>query len=138
MRYPVKVHKEKEGGCWLSFPDVPGVHTNGKSPEDALAHALDALETMFMYTFGTGQAIPLPSAPKRGQKLVELPPTVAAKILLHNEMVRQKVRPIELARRMGIPRQELTRVLNLRHSTKIDTTAQALNALGKRLELHVA
>jgi antitoxin HicB len=52
--------------------------------------------------------------------------------------VRQKVRPIELARRMGVPRQEVTRVLNLKHNTKIDTTAQALAALGKRLELRVA
>jgi|SRR6185312_14466595 len=138
MRYPVTIHKEKAGGCWLSFPDVPGTYTNGASVEDALSHALDALETMFMYAFGTGETIPLPSLPKRGQKLVELPPTVAAKVLLHNEMVRQKVRPIDLARRMGIPRQELTRMLNLRHNTKIDTTAQALAALGKRLELRVA
>jgi antitoxin HicB len=138
MRYPVIVHKEKAGGCWLSFPDVPGTYTNGTSVEDAMSHALDALETMFMYTFGTGEMIPLPSLPKRGQKLVELPVSVAAKVLLHNEMVRQKVRPIDLARRMGIPRQELTRVLSLKHRTKIDTTAQALNALGKRLELRVA
>jgi antitoxin HicB len=138
MRYPVIVHKEKSGGCWLSFPDVPGTYTNGTSVEDAMSHALDALETMFMYTFGTGEMIPLPSLPKRGQKLIELPPTVAAKVLLHNEMVKQKIRPIDLARRMGIPRQELTRVLSLKHRTKIDTTAQALNALGKRLELRVA
>ena len=138
MRYPVIVHKEKEGGYWLSFPDLPGTYTNGTSVEDAMSHALDALQTMFMYTFGTGEMIPLPSPPRRGQKLVELPPTVAAKVLLHNEMVRQKVRPIDLARRMGVPRQEITRVLNLKHNTKIDTTAQALNALGKRLELHVA
>lgn len=138
MRYPAIVHKEKAGGCWLSFPDVPGTYTNGTSVEDAMSHALDALETMFMYTFGTGELIPLPSLPRRGQKWVELPPTVAAKVLLHNEMVKQKVRPIDLARRMGIPRQELTRVLNLKHKTKIDTTAQALNALGKRLELNVA
>jgi antitoxin HicB len=53
-------------------------------------------------------------------------------------MVRQKVRPIDLAKRMGIPRQEINRVLDLRHKTKIDTTAQALAALGKRLELRVA
>ena len=138
MLYPVVVHKEKAGGCWLSFPDAPGVFTNGASVDDAMLHALDALETMFMYTFGTGEMIPEPSVPKRGQKLVELPPSVAAKVLLHNEMLRQKVRPIELARRMGIPRQEITRVLNLKHNTKIETTAQALTALGKRLELRVA
>ena len=137
MRYPVKL---KADGNYIMarFPDVPGAHTVGDNKEDALRHALDALETVFMYIFGTEEKIPLPSAIKRGQSWVELPPTVAAKILLHNEMVRQKIRPIELARKMGIPRQEVTRVLNLKHNTKIDTTAQALRALGKRLELHVA
>jgi antitoxin HicB len=88
--------------------------------------------------FDTGEMIPLPSLPKPRQHWVELPPTVAATVLLHNEMIRQKVRPIDLARRMGIPRQELTRMLNLRHKTKIDSTAAALAALGKRLELRVA
>jgi antitoxin HicB len=137
MRYPVKI--TPDGKYFLvRFPDVPGAITQGDSVEDALRHAPDALETVFMYIFGTGELIPLPSPLKRGQKWVELPPTVAAKVLLHNEMIRQKVRPIELARRMQIPRQELTRVLNLKHNTKIDTTAQALNALGKRLELRVA
>src|SRR5665213_3654659 len=98
VRYPVIVHKEKTGGCWLSFPDVPGALTCGTSVADAMSHALDALETMFMYT---EKMIPMPSAQKRGQKLVELPPSVTAKVLLHNEMVNQKIRPIDLARRMG-------------------------------------
>src|ERR1700744_4029445 len=48
IRYPVVVHKEKAGGCWLSFPDVLGTYPNGTSVEDAMSHALDALETMFM------------------------------------------------------------------------------------------
>jgi len=134
MRYPVKLKADGEY-IMASFPDVPGAHTVGDDKADALRHALDALETMLMYIFGTGEKIPLPSPLKRGQAWVELPPPVAAKILLHNEMLRQKVRPIELARRMGVPRQEITRVLNLKHNTKIETTAQAL---GKRLELRVA
>jgi len=137
MRYPVKL-KPESGGFVVTFPDVPAAITEGDSREEALLHAGEALETVFMYIFGTGDSIPMPSPVKRGQAWVELPPTVAAKVLLHNEMVRQKVRPIDLARRMGIPRQEMTRVLNLKHKTKIETTAAALNALGKRLELHVA
>jgi antitoxin HicB len=137
MRYPVRL--KTDGPYFVAtFPDVPAAITQGDSKEDALHHALDALETVFMYIFGTGELIPMPSPIKRGQSWVELPPTVAATVLLHNEMLRQKVRPIDLAKRMGIPRQEITRMLNLRHNTKIDTTAAALAALGKRLELHVA
>jgi antitoxin HicB len=36
---------------------------------------------------------------KRGQILIELPPSVGAKVLLLNEMLRQQVKPAELARR---------------------------------------
>src|SRR5665213_3217771 len=97
MRYPVKL-KPDSGGFVVTFPDVPGAITEGDSKAEALHHALDALETIFMYVFGTGEKIPLPSPVKRGQNWIEVPPGVVAKILLHNEMVRQKVRPIELAR----------------------------------------
>ncbi len=139
MRFPVRLVKERNSKAVnVSFPDIPEALTFGVDDADALRHGVDALETALDFYFDDGRSIPTPSAAKRGQKMIELPPTVAAKILLHNEMVKQKVRPIELARRMGIPRQELVRVLNLKHKTKIDTTAQALSALGKRLVLHVA
>ena len=139
MRFPVRlVYHRSSANFAVSFPDIPEALTCGDTHADALRHAQDALETALDFYFDFGREIPKPSAPKRGQKLVELPPSIAAKVLLHNEMIRQKVRPIDLAKRMGIPRQELTRVLNLKHNTKIDTTAQALQALGKRLELHVA
>jgi antitoxin HicB len=139
MLYPVKLVYDKPTGSYaVYFPDIPEALTCGDDVDDALRHAVDALETALDFYFDDGRPIPMPSIRKRGQRLVELPPTVAATVLLHNEMIRQKVRPIDLARRMGIPRQEITRMLNLRHNTKIDTTAQALAALGKRLELRVA
>lgn len=137
MRYPCEVHDDGDG-LWLSFPDVPEAFTNGSDLADALSHASDALETAFDFYFETKKRVPLPSAPRRSNKMVELPASVAAKILLHNEMIAQKVRPAELARRMKIPRQEMTRLLNPRHTTKIDSIALALSALGKRLELSVS
>jgi antitoxin HicB len=137
MRYPVIL---KSDGPYLlvRFPDVPAAITHGNNREDALHHALDALETVLMYTLGTPELIPLPSTVKRGQSYVDLPPTVAAKVLLHNEMVKQKVRPTELADRMGIPHEKLMRVLSLKYKTKFQTTTQALNALGKHFELSLA
>jgi antitoxin HicB len=79
----------------------------------------------------------MPSAPKRGQKLVALPASVSAKVLLFNEMIGQKVRPAELAKRLSIPRQHVNRLLDPRHPTKIDGIAAALKALGKTMEIRV-
>lgn len=45
---------------------------------------------------------------------------------------------MELARRLNVPRQEITRLLNPRHTTKIDAIDSALKALGERLESRVA
>ena len=70
--------------------------------------------------------------------MVDLSPSVAAKVLLLNEMLRQKVRPIDLARRLGTTKQEVNRLTNLRHPTKIDRIDAALRALGKRLYLDAA
>jgi antitoxin HicB len=137
MRYPARFTRS-EGSIVVRFIDIPEAITQGDDAADARRQALAAFETALDFYFEDMRSIPLPSVAKPSHKLIELPPSVAAKILLHNEMVRQKVRPIDLANRLGIPRQEVTRMLDWRHNTKIDTTAKALQALGKRLELHVA
>jgi antitoxin HicB len=137
MRYPARFTRS-EGSIVVRFIDIPEAITQGDDAADARRQALAAFETALDFYFEDMRSIPLPSVAKPSHKLIELPPSVAAKILLHNEMVHQKVRPIDLANRLGVPRQEVTRMLDWRHNTKIDTTAKALHALGKRLELHVA
>jgi hypothetical protein len=52
-----------------------------------------------------------------------------------NEMVRQRVRPTELARRLNTSPQAVNRLVNLRYSSKIDGIDEALKALGKTLEV---
>jgi antitoxin HicB len=100
--------------------------------------AKEALETALEFYFDDQRQVPMPSRPKRNQAVVELAPSIAAKVLLLNEMLRQKVRPAELARRIGTTRQEVNRLTNLRHATKIDRIDEALRALGKRLYLEAA
>jgi antitoxin HicB len=63
---------------------------------------------------------------------------LSAKVLLLNEMLRQKVHPAELARKMGTTPQVVNRLVNLRHTSKIDGIDTALRALGKRLILDAA
>ncbi len=136
MRYPVTLIPDA-GGFVVTFPDIPEAITQGDDEADALHHAADALESALDFYFETKRSVPVPSRSKRGQPTVELPASVAATVLLFNEMIHQEVRPSELARRMSVPRQDVTRLLNRRHATKIDTISQAFQALGKRLDLRV-
>jgi antitoxin HicB len=132
-------HLRKDGKfITVSFPDIPEAHTFGNDREHALAMAKEALETAMEFYFDDQRAIPLPSRTRRGQPVVNLSPSVAAKVLLLNEMLRQKVRPSELARRIGTTKQEVNRLTNLRHPTKIDRIDAALQALGKRLIVKAA
>lgn len=61
--------------------------------------------------------------------------SVAVKVLLLNEQLAQGVSNAELARRMGVRPQEVQRITNLAHATKIDTIDRALRALGRELTL---
>jgi len=135
--YPANLRKS-EGFLVVSFPDIPEAHTQGVNRAEALAMAKEALELSMEFYFDDMRPVPMPSKPKRGQALVYLSPSVAAKVLLLNEMLRQKVRPIDLARRLGTTKQEVNRLTNLRHPTKIDRIDQALRALGKRLFVEAA
>jgi antitoxin HicB len=102
-----------------------------------MAMAQDALETALDFYFDDRRPVPIPSKPKRGQPLVSLPLSIEAKVLLLNEMVRQRVRPAELARRMRTSPQAVNRLVNLRYVSKIDGIAGAMAALGKSLEIRV-
>ena len=135
MKFLVKLSKEPEGGYTVTFPDIPEAITCGESVEDALYHAKDALESAMDFYLDDKRPVPAPSKPKRGQYAVELPASVAAKVLLLNEMSDQKVRPAELARRLKVTPQEVTRLIDWRHTSKIDGIAVALKALGKTLEM---
>ncbi len=101
----------------------------------ALAMALDALITSLDFYFEDKRMVPKPSRVKRGGDSVELPLSVVAKVLLLNEMLTEKVRPTGLAERLGVTKQEVNRLLDLRHTTRIGAGANALKALGKTLEL---
>lgn len=66
------------------------------------------------------------------------PPSVKAKQMLIATFSKSGLTKAELARRMGVPQQEVTRILRPSHPTKIDTIAAALKALGRRLVLELS
>lgn len=139
LGYPVKLTRDRNsGGYVVTFPDIPEAITQGETIEEALKMAQDALETALDFYFDDQRPVPGPSSKKRGQYMVQLPLSIAAKVLLLNEMIRQKVRPAELARRLQTTPQEVNRLTDIHHSTKIDGIAIAMKALGKTLEIRVA
>ena len=137
LRYPARFEPADEGGYVVTFRDIPEAITQGDTIEEARAEAADALLTAMDFYFEDKRSVPAPSKIKKGEELVALPASVSAKILLLNAMLAQKVTPSELARRLKTRPQDVNRIVDLRHTTKIDTIAEAFEALGKHLEIAV-
>lgn len=135
-RYPAFLEPE-DGGFNVTFRDIPEALTCGDSREDALEMAAGALLTAMEFYFEDRRPVPIPSAPQEGEVLIPLPASVWAKVLLLNEMLAQRVTPAELARRLNTRRQDIARIINLGHATKIDTIEAALRTLGRDLELSI-
>ncbi len=136
MKYPANFAPDPEtGGFVVTFRDIPEAITQGDTEEEAFAMAEDALLTAMDFYFEDNRPVPAPSKPKRGERLVALPLSATAKILLLNEMLAQQVGPSELARRMETSPQVVNRIVNLGHTTKIDQLGQAMAALGRQFDL---
>ena len=135
MRYPVQIERRRKIASSSPFPTFPKRSPRGHERRRRMEHAADALESALDFYFEAARTVPLPSRPKRGQQVIELPASLSAKVLLLNEMISQKVRPAALARRLRVTPQEVTRLIDLRHTTKIDGIAGALKALGKTMEI---
>jgi antitoxin HicB len=59
-------------------------------------------------------------------------------VRLLNEMIAQEVTPSELARRLNTRPQDVDRIVDPHHTTKIDTVAAALKAPGMPLQVSAA
>jgi antitoxin HicB len=135
--YPARIEKDTNGSYLLTFRDLPEVSTVGDSAEEALANAVEAIELAIELYFDEKRVLPSPSKAKRGEAMVYLPAMVSAKALLVNEMIQQKIRKADLARKLHWHKPQVDRLLDPRHSSKIEMVEQALAVVGKRLELQV-
>lgn len=135
MKYPATFTPADEGGFVVTFRDIPEAIAQGDDEEKSLKEAQDALVTAMDFYFEDSRPVPAPSKARRGERLVALPLSVSAKVLLLNAMIERQVGPSQLARLMGIKPQEVNRIIDLGHNTKIDTVANAMAALGRELDV---
>ncbi|MEZ2349629.1 type II toxin-antitoxin system HicB family antitoxin [Caballeronia sp. RCC_10] len=138
LSYPVNLELDTNNSYLVTFPDIPEAISAGDDEDEALLNALDALQSAIEIYFDEKRELPMPSKPKKGQPVVILPALVVSKVLLANEMLRQGVRKAELARRLNVHMPQVDRLLDPRHSSKLEAIEAALLTLGKRLSISVA
>ena len=92
--WPVELLEEPDG-VTVTCPDVPEMVTFGRTVAEALDEAVDALATALSFYTNDGRRLPVPS-PARGRPAVAVPALTAAKLALHEAMVRGGVSNVEL------------------------------------------
>lgn len=137
LAYPAKFTPCEEGGFTVTFRDVPEAITQGDDMDEARAMAADALESAMDFYLEDKRPVPAPSKARKGEELIALPVVVGAKVALLNQMLADRVRPVDLARAMNVPPQAVTRLLDTHYKTDIQTVANAFQAIGKRLDFSV-
>jgi antitoxin HicB len=124
---------EGEGVLVVSFPDVPGVVTDGVGREEAMANASDALGLMLLAPPDDGRPMPAPTATLGVP--VSVPAEVAAKLLLIEAFRASGLTRAEYARRLNRDPKVVRRLLDPMHGTPIAQLDEALRGLGRRLVL---
>jgi antitoxin HicB len=137
VQYPVRLSRDTNGTILIEVPDIPEVHTFGDDEDEALMHAVDAIETALSMYIDDRRELPSPSAAKRSLKLVTLPALTEAKLALYEAMRAAKVGKAELARRLNVHLPQIDRLLDLTHSSRLDQLESAFRALGKQLSVTI-
>lgn len=134
--YPVTLTPDGDT-VLVTFIDVPEAITFGADKDEALLHAIDALETGLSFYVDARKQLPVASKPKRGQKTVRPSALESAKLGVYQAMTAQGIRKAELARRLGWHTPQVDRLFDLRHASRLDQIEAAARVLGRQLEVRI-
>lgn len=134
--YPYTVHQSDDGAWQVRFPDVPEALTEGDTEEEAHSLAQDVLLAALGGLVKLKRPIPEPSE-ARGDGVIVVPMLESAKLALYQAMREQELNNVTLARQLGKQENEVRRMLDLDHETKIGSLENALLRLGKQIASEV-
>jgi antitoxin HicB len=135
--YPVTLTPDGDT-VLVTFVDVPEAVTFGADEDEALMQAVDALETALSFYVDARKPLPVPSKPKRGQRVVRPSALEGAKLGVYRAMTEQGIKKSELARRLGWHLPQVDRLFDLRHASRLDQIEAAARVLGRQLEVRIA
>ncbi|HEV7369205.1 type II toxin-antitoxin system HicB family antitoxin [Arenibaculum sp.] len=128
MFYPVEF--DEGGDTVIAFlPDLPGVHDEGATREEAMKRLLGAALAMIQSHIDDLEDIPDPS-PAADRPTLTLPSQVWTKVLLYRAFREKGWRKADLARAIGSDQKAADRLLSISHASRWDQVDQAFAALG--------
>ncbi len=110
----------------------PSAFAFGETQQKAEMEMHSLLLDLVSDYFSEKKLFPMPEDAEGENVPVYLTPIETLKVFLLNAMVETHTRPVDIAQRLGITRQEVTRITNPRYKTKLDTLDRAIESTGKK------
>ena len=131
--FPCNIAPDEEGswGFVVSFPDVKGANTSGRTFKEAIILAEDCMVVALSCYVDSGEDLPIPSPYQKGQELLTVQPLIAAQLDLYTAMREQNITLPQLAERLGISEPDAAPLLHLDYCTPLGSVMQALEAVGR-------
>ncbi len=131
MWYEVELQPDDNETLLVTSSAFPELTTFGVDRDDALAHAVDALEEVLAARIDYNEAIPAPAdQPIEGRHFVQLPLLSWAKVALYATLRHRDMSRAELMRKLGWHREQVDRLFRLDHNSRLDQLEAAFLALG--------
>jgi antitoxin HicB len=138
LRYPIKLEPDDNGTLLVTCPDLPEVATFGENEEDAVRHAIDAIEEALAARIADGTEIPAPPRHlPRGCEAVVLPLMMTLKTSLYCSLRKEGITRAELGRRLKWNRESVDRLFRLDHASRLEQIEAAFHALGKTVKVRI-
>ena len=131
--FPVELTPDDNGTVMARIVGLPGA-TFGDDEADALANAVDLLETICTAFILDRQDIPVPKE-AAGRPTVTPSLLGSLKLAVYEAMRAQGWRKADLARAMALNPRQIDRLLDLRHASTVAQLEQALRICGREFEI---
>jgi antitoxin HicB len=134
LNYPIELTPDDNGTVLAVIPDVPGAISYGDDATEALANAVDALESILSVFITDRRDLPAPSS---GNGRPTVSPTLlgSLKVAVYQAMRARGWRKADLARAMGLNPRQIDRLLDLRHASTVVQLEQAMSVCGRKIEV---
>jgi len=132
--YPANIIEE-DGFFSVIFRDLPHVSVKGKTVDDALKKAEGCLQDAITALMNDGLDIPKASDIQEDEYWIQMTALFFAQTAFYIAFRASGLKESQLAKKMDINEEEVSRMLSTGHKTRLNKLETALNILGYRLSV---
>jgi antitoxin HicB len=139
LAYKIKTKADDNGTLLITCPALPEVTTFAESKAEVALRVRDGIEEAIAARMADREDIPKGVAEKHLSEpdVVAISALPAMKVALYDRMRKKGITKAELARLLQWHGPQVDRVLDIRHSSRIDQMEAAFGALGLKLDVGV-